>query len=98
MDYQVWTKEEFGDTYKKVDCGDLGAAKREIDKAVRAGQEPILTQEVPYSLGIKIGEPGTEKPKRRETVAQTEQRLKEEAKSEASQGEAKPDQSTGTKS
>jgi len=60
MDYQVWIKEEFGDTYKKVDCGDLGAAKREIDKAVRTGGEPILTVEVPYELSIKTGEAGSE--------------------------------------
>ncbi len=96
MDYQVWTKEEFGDTYKKVDCGDLPAAKREVDLAVRAGAEPLLTVEVPYSLAIKVEAVGTEKPHRKETVAETEKRLKEEAKSEASQGEAKPDQSTGT--
>lgn len=68
MDYQVWMKEEFGDSYTKVDCGDLGAAKREIDKAVRVGAEPILTQEVPYELSIKTGEVGSEakksKPKR----------------------------------
>ena len=60
MDYQVWIKEEFGDTYKKVDCGDLAAAKREIDKAVRTGGEPILTVEVPYELSIKTGEAGSE--------------------------------------
>lgn len=60
MDYQVWTKEEFGDNYTKVDCGDLSAARREIDKAVRQGREPILTVEVPYELGIKVGEVGSE--------------------------------------
>jgi len=60
MNYQVWIKDEFGDTYKKVDCGDLPAAKREIDKAVRTGGEPILTQIVPYELSIKLGEVGSE--------------------------------------
>ena len=60
MDYQVWTKEEFGENYTKVDCGDLSAARREIDKAVRQGREPILTVEVPYELGIKVGEVGSE--------------------------------------
>jgi len=95
MDYQVWTKDEFGDTYTKVDCGDLGAAKREVDKAVRAGREPILTVEVPYSLAIKVEAVGTEKPHHKETVAETEKRLKEAPKSEASQGEAEPGKSTG---
>jgi len=60
MDYQVWIKDEFGDNYTKVDCGDLAAAKREIDKAVRTGGEPILTVEVPYELSIKTGEAGSE--------------------------------------
>ena len=56
MEYQVWTKDEFGDSYAKTDCGDLEAAKREIDKGIRAGQEPILTQEIPYEVGIKLTE------------------------------------------
>jgi len=98
MDYQVWIKDEFGDTYTKVDCGDLGAAKREVDKAYKAGAEPLLTIEVPYSLSIKVEAVGTEKPKRRETVKETEQRLKEESKSEANQGEAKPGEGPGTES
>ena len=95
MDYQVWIKDEFEDKYTKVDCGDLAAAKREVDMAYRAGKEPILTVEVPYSLAIKVEAVGTEKPHHRETKAETEKRLKEEAKSEASQGEAEPGESTG---
>jgi len=98
MDYQVWIKEEFGDTYTKVDCGDLAAAKREVDRAVRVGAEPLLTVEVPYSVTIKVEAVGTEKPKHKETVAETEKRLKEEAEREASQGEAPADQGPGAKS
>lgn len=60
MNYQVWIKDEFGESYTKVDCGDLPAAKREVDKAVRTGGEPILTVEVPYELSIKTGEAGSE--------------------------------------
>lgn len=60
MDYQVWTKDEYGEVYSKVDCGDLLAARREIDKAVRQGREPILTVEVPYELNIKVSEVGSE--------------------------------------
>lgn len=56
MDYQVWTKEEFGETWKRVDCGDKEAAMREIDKAVRSGQEPLLTVAIPYKLNIKLEE------------------------------------------
>ena len=60
MDYQVWIKTDYEEQYTKVDCGDLPAAKRELDKAVRKGQEPILTLEVPYELSIKTGEAGSE--------------------------------------
>lgn len=60
MDYQVWLKDEYGETYTKVDCGDLPAAKRELDKAVREGKDPILTIEVPYELNIKVSEVGSE--------------------------------------
>ncbi len=85
MDYQVWIKLEFEEGYSKIDCGDLTAAKREVDMAVRAGKNPILTVEVPYSLSIKVEAVGTEKPHRKETAKETEQRLKEEAEREASQ-------------
>lgn len=60
MNYQVWTKEEYGDNWTKVDCGDLAAAKRVLDETVRAGREPLLTVEVPYELNIKISEVGSE--------------------------------------
>lgn len=60
MNYQVWSKEEYGELWKKVDCEDIAAAKGEIDKAVRAGGEPILTVEVPYELNIKVSEVGSE--------------------------------------
>ena len=63
MNYQVWTKEEYGDNWTKVDCGDLAAAKRVLDETVRAGREPLLTVEVPYELSIKVSEVGSEVPK-----------------------------------
>jgi len=85
MDYQVWTKEEYGETYAKVDCGDLAAAKREIDQAYKRGLEPLLTVEVPYSLAIKVEPVGTEKPQRRAAKKETETTVEEESKSEASQ-------------
>jgi len=55
MDYQVWTKDEF-EGWGKVDCGDKAAAMREIDKAVRAGKDPLLTAAIPYKLSIKLEE------------------------------------------
>ena len=91
MDYQVWIKDEFGDTYTKVDCGDLAAAKREIDQAYKGGQEPILTVEVPYSLAIKVEDVGTEKPKRKVATKATETKAEEEPKRETAESKTQPD-------
>jgi len=95
MDYQVWTKDEYADTYTKVDCGDLAAATREVDKAVRAGREPLLTVEVPYSLAIKVEDVGTEKPKRKEAKKEPETKAEEVPPGEAGKGKAGKDQSPG---
>lgn len=56
MKYQVWIKEEFGELWKKVDCEDIDAAKVEIDKAVRTGGKPVLTQELHYIVLIELQE------------------------------------------
>jgi len=95
MDYQVWIKDEFGETYTKVDCADIAAAKREVDKAVRAGAEPILTVEVPYSLAIKVEDVGTEKPKHKVPKKETEIKGEEELEGEANKGEAEPGKGPG---
>ena len=91
MNYQVWIRDEFGETYTKVDCGDLPAARMELDTTVRAGKEPLLTVEVPYSLSIKIEDVGTEKPKRKEAAKEPEPKVKEEPKSEADKSAASSD-------
>ena len=98
MEYQVWIKDEFGDTYTKVDCGDLAAAKREIDAAYKTGKDPMLTVEVPYSLAIKVEDVGAEKPRRRTTTKQPEEKTEKETKSEADKSETEPGESPGTES
>ena len=90
MDYQVWTKDEYGDTYTKVDCGDLEAAKREIDKAVRSGREPILTIEVPYELSIKTGEVGTETKPPTSAKEKYRRGIEEETGDEAGKSKTEP--------
>lgn len=60
MDYQVWIKREFGEEWSREDCGDLGAAKRRILDASKQGEKAALTVEVPFSLELKVGEPGGE--------------------------------------
>ncbi|MBA7559927.1 hypothetical protein ES708_01545 [subsurface metagenome] len=98
MDYQIWTKDEY-DVWQKVECGDKDAAMREIDLAVRAGKDPLLTVAIPYKLSIKLEEDKTgARLKDLTEPKKSEKTEKEEPKSEASQGEAKPDQSTGAES
>ena len=84
MDYQVWTKDEFGDQWNRDECGDLGAAKRELIAALKTGKEATLTVEVPFSLELKVGEPGAErklkaKEKYRAGVKQPEEEVESEA-------------------
>ena len=98
MDYQVWIKVEYSDDYKKVDCGDIAAAKREIDHAVRAGQEPILTQELPFKLSIEVGEVGAEKPKGKKETKLVPIINEEVPEVETAKGKAEPDQGPGAKS
>lgn len=98
MDYQVWIKDDFGDTYTKVDCGDLAAARRVIDTAVRTGGDPILTVEVPYSMSIKVEAVGTEKPKRKIGKKEMETEIKEEPEVEASQSETEASEDPGAES
>jgi len=98
MDYQVWTKEEFSETYTKVDCGDLAAVRRELDKAVRKGGEPILTVEVPYSVAIKVEDVGAEGPKRKVTTKTPETKTEEAPKSETDQSETGAGEGPGAES
>lgn len=98
MEYQVWTKEQYQEGYARVDCGDLDAARRELDKAVRAGGDPLLTVAVPYKLDIKVSEVGTELPKPPKPKKEPEEKKEEAAKSEADQGKPEPGEDTRAES
>lgn len=56
MEYQIWIKDEFEEKYTKVDCGDMAAAKRELQKALLEGKDPLLTAAIPYDFSIKVDE------------------------------------------
>jgi len=98
MDYQVWTKEEYGELWTRHDCGDLSAARRLIDESVRRGQKPMLTVEVPYELNIKIGEVGSEKKPDISAKEKFRRGLKEGTESETKEDKAKHDKGPGVKS
>lgn len=97
MDYQVWVKDQFGDTWGREDVGDLGAAKRSIMAAMKLGNDAVLTIEVPFSLELKVGEPGAEVKKKRTPGQRAADENREGAPvSEADQGEAEPYQDPGS--
>lgn len=95
MDYQIWIKDEYQELYSKVDCGDLAAVKRELDKAVRAGGEPLLTVEILYELGIKVSEVGEEKKTPQEKYRDGIKDWKKRRDDEATESEAKHDKGAG---
>ena len=97
MDYQVWTKEEYGENYTLTVCGDLPAVRRELDKAVRAGKEPMLTIEVPYEHNIRIGEAGSVPPKKKLEKTPPGKIEKEVSESETKEGKAQSDKVAGDK-
>lgn len=84
MDYQVWTKAEYGTEWSREECGDIEAAKRIILSARQQGKEVTLTVEVPFELLITVGDPGGEPKTPKETKRKTHKDQIEEAiKSEA---------------
>jgi len=96
MNYQVWTKEEYSETWTKIDCGDVEAATRELLKAIRAGREPLLTQELPFSFNVLVGpEPEVEQVQVIQRVPSPKIKEKEEPKSEVTKSKAEPDKMAG---
>ena len=54
--YQVWTKGDEYSGWAKKDCPDLPTALAELLAFVKAGKEPVLTEEVKYEVGVRIKE------------------------------------------
>ncbi len=64
MDYIVWIKPQYATEWAKKPCGDLEAVQREILSAAGPEVEIILTEEIPFTLGVVMGAgPGPEAPK-----------------------------------
>lgn len=96
MEYILWIKDEYQPVYTKVECGDPEAARRELESAIRKGQEPLLTVRVDCWLSIKIGEPGDIKPKHEGKKAkEPDFKWKKEGKSETDPDTPVEDSNTG---
>jgi len=88
--YIVWTN-DYGDSYKKVECGDKPATERAIFEALKEGKEPILTIQVPYSCNVKMGDLTSAEgltPKPEKTLPP--EHKPEEGKDEADKDKTKP--------
>ena len=64
MNYTVWIKDEYDDKWAPHECGDVEAVKRVVLQAAKEAKEIRITVEVPFEVGIKVGEPGAEVKKR----------------------------------
>lgn len=98
MDYQIWTKQGYSETWERKDAGDEAALKRILEAEVKAGHDPVVTVEVPWELTLKIGKVGEEPPKPPRTPTALGKILKEGAKSEADKGKAGPGEDPGAES
>ena len=54
--YYIWTKDDEYSGWSKVDCPDEGKALAAVLFLVKQGKSPVLTQEVPFEVGIKVQE------------------------------------------
>ena len=54
--YQVWTKGDEYSGWARKDCPDLKTAMAELLAAIKAGKEPVLTEQVNYEVGIRVKE------------------------------------------
>jgi len=54
--YQVWTKSDSYSGFARKECADLAAAQVEIMAAIKRGEDPLLTVEVPFGVTIEIKE------------------------------------------
>jgi hypothetical protein len=67
MSYQVWTKGDEYSGWQRKDCPDLKTAMAELLAAIKAGKEPVLTEEVNYEVGIRVKEGKLDEVKESET-------------------------------
>jgi len=96
MDHLVLTKEEFGDLWSLEECGDIPAAKRKVLEATKKGATVRLAVEVPFSVELKVGEPGGEgKTPKTPKPGKSGSKSQEELNREADQSQSEQDQNSG---
>ena len=86
--YHVWTKEEYADQWTRTDARDLEEARTTILQAVQTGREPLLTQEVPFSVEVKVRpvkEPEPPPPRKERELPKIEVKMEDEHEVEESQ-------------
>lgn len=90
MNYTVWVKDEYDETWRPKECGDLGAVKRIVLQAAKDKLEARITVEVPFEVQIKVGDPGAEvkrKTKKETTPAEATTETEEQDETDKDQSE-----------
>lgn len=96
MGYRIWTKEEYGDCWNGEEAADLEEVKRLVLDASKKGKEVLLTDDIPFSLEIKVGEPGIRAhTESRQTSKVIKESKQEEGAREVNQGQTKQDKGPG---
>ena len=94
--YQVWTKDEFGDTWHLIECKDKGEVKEEILAATKVGHEVLVSVPMEFSIDVKIKEPRPEyHPTVKEKYRRGVEKPKEVVEDEAAESGPTEDPGTG---
>ena len=92
MDYQIWTKAEYGDDWHRQDAADKAVVKRILLEELKAGRAPILTVEVDFSLQLTVGDAAKQlKKAENDPEPPAGEKQEEGAKGEADQDPAEQD-------
>jgi len=97
MMYQVWTKEEYADAWKVVECESMAEVKEEILAATRAGHEIKVSLPMEFSIEVEIKEEPTKAPfKKEQPPAPGEKKEKEVPKVETAKSGPEKDNGSGS--
>jgi len=94
--YQACTKDEYTDTWHLEECEDLTGVKEAILVATKAGREIKISIPMEFSIDVTVSEGVPPFPVRKKSLKEeTDKRLKEAAKNEATESGPEEDQGTG---
>jgi len=94
--YQVWIKEEFGDTWKLAPCVDLSSVKDQVLEALKHNADYLVTQDMEVTVEVKVTEvPAIPEFPRAPREPKIRRERKKEDKDEAAESGSPEDPGTG---